>query len=164
MLLCPIGTSYRGPARLDSRHKGGGVVTHLIFAVNDWACGVPLPHVAEISRPLLTAPVPDAPPYVLGITTLRGVAMPVIDAGLLLQGKATKPTRFVRLIGDGRQVALAVSGVEGVEHLQVPDSPVPPLLEPELRFAETLGSRDERLFAMLSAIRLLRDHGRHAEE
>jgi purine-binding chemotaxis protein CheW len=138
-------------------------VTHLIFTVNDWTCGVRLPYVAEITRPLPTTPIANSPAYVLGVTKLRGSPVPVVDAGALLQGRPTRPQRFVRLLGESRQLALAVSSVEGVESLRPTGDAVPPLLAPELAWVEALGNRDEQLFAVLSSIRLLREHGQDAE-
>jgi purine-binding chemotaxis protein CheW len=94
-----------------------------------------LPHVAEVSRPVPTNPVVGAPEYVLGIAKLRGRAVPVLDAGSLLQRRATCPTRFVRLQSGGRQVALAVSAVKGIESLQEDEQAVPPPLTPDSSFS-----------------------------
>jgi hypothetical protein len=95
-----------------------------------------------------------------GVTRLRGAAVPVVDAGSLLQRRAVNPQRFVRLVQGDRQLALAVSTVEGVESLPPTQAPIPTLLTPELGWIDSLGSRDEQLLVMLSGMRLLREHGR----
>lgn len=133
---------------------------HLVFEVKDWSCSVPVTHVAEISRPLPTTPVANGPLYLMGLATLRGTPTPVLEMGVLLRGEPLNPTRFIRLRGEGSEVALAVSRVGGVFRIDADERKVvPALLAPELLMVEGLGLRDQRLMILLDTLRLLAKHG-----
>lgn len=57
------------------------------------------------------AQLPDAPPSVLGVVSLRGRMLTVLDAALLLgEGAATAKRKIVGLPGD-EQIALAVDNI-----------------------------------------------------
>jgi purine-binding chemotaxis protein CheW len=71
-------------------------------------------HVLEVMRPGALAPVPGAPPLLLGVTTLRGAVLPVFDLGALL-GQAPAPagpTALALVLGrDAPDLAFAVTEV-----------------------------------------------------
>ncbi|MBF0216554.1 MAG: purine-binding chemotaxis protein CheW [Candidatus Omnitrophica bacterium] len=89
----------------------------LIFAINGRNYGIGLEDVVEIIRMKEPVPVPDAPPYVKGVITLRGSVIPLIDmktrlgsAGALLP----KTARTVIARSGGGKAGLIVDEVNGV--------------------------------------------------
>ena len=56
----------------------------LIFRVLDRLCALSLGHVVETMRPLPIEPLAAAPHFVLGLATIRGSQVPVVDAGRLI--------------------------------------------------------------------------------
>jgi purine-binding chemotaxis protein CheW len=60
---------------------GEGVVVLLTFYLGEALCGLDISQVEELNRPLGITPVPQAPPYVLGLVNLRGRIITVIDLG-----------------------------------------------------------------------------------
>ena len=77
-------------------------------------CALPLTYVVEIMRPQPVAPVAGALPFVLGLAVIRGEAMPVISAALLLGGVDDAARRFVSIQAGGGCAVLAVDDVLGV--------------------------------------------------
>lgn len=90
----------------------------LVMRIAGRRCGIPLRRVRETMRPLALTPVSGAPAGVLGLSTVRGVHTPVLDAAALVgMAAATERApgaRWVVLQVDDRTVALAVDAVEGV--------------------------------------------------
>jgi purine-binding chemotaxis protein CheW len=91
---------------------------------------LPLDHVVETMRPLPIESLPGAPPFVRGVSMLRGVPVPVVDAGALLgTADGAQPTRFVSMRAGPRRVVLAVEEVLGVRDLPAAAlQDLPPLL------------------------------------
>lgn len=117
-------------------------------------CALLVADVVEVMRPLPIDGLANMPPFVLGLSIIRGAPVPVVDAAALLgrgpeggeghgrgQGHeraqrsdvnavgAPVPTRFVVLRAGERRVALAVAAVLGVRPL-APETlqALPPLL------------------------------------
>jgi purine-binding chemotaxis protein CheW len=94
---------------------------------------LPLDHVLETMRPLPIEPVANSAPYVLGVSVIRGMPVPVVDLGALLTTAKTPShaahARLVMVRAGSRHVALAVESVIGVRRLE-PRSlhEMPPLL------------------------------------
>ena len=110
-------------------------------------------------RPLPVTPFAGSPPFVRGLSMIRGGPIPVVDLGALLGGPdPEKATRFVTLRLDGRFVALAVGSVLGVQDLTGTMSSLPPLLaDASAEAVSTLGVLDAELFFVLEAARLVPD-------
>jgi purine-binding chemotaxis protein CheW len=128
----------------------------LVCRVEAAWCALPLRDVGEVMRPLAVEHIEAAPPFVLGLTVIRGQAVPVVDLGHLLMGESTTITRFVSLRVQGRGVALAVSEVLGTRSLS-PDelSRVPSLLGEGAEFRAALGALDGHLVSILQSARLV---------
>lgn len=92
---------------------------------------LPLWHVVEVMRPLAAEAMPGMPPFVHGVSVIRGTPVPVVDAARLLtitDGPAT--SRWVVVRAGTRRIALAVEAVEGVLELpSAASAPLPPLLQ-----------------------------------
>jgi purine-binding chemotaxis protein CheW len=135
-------------------------VPSLIVQAGRALCALDARSVREVLRPLPLHPVAGAPPFVLGMTRLRGRPTPVLDLACLLGEPATaRPTRLVSLRLPERTAALAVTGVEGLRTL--PESIVerlPPLLAQAAQADRAaVASLDDRLLWILDAGRLLPD-------
>jgi purine-binding chemotaxis protein CheW len=121
--------------------------------------GLPLASVREIMRPLPIAGVAGAPHFVLGLSVVRGVSLPVVNLGALL-GEARVQTdfgRFVRLEFETRSVALAVERVNGVVELDPQAlSGMPPLLSRAANeLVDMLALHDSALLLVLKTARLV---------
>lgn len=114
--------------------------------------------VVEILRALPTEAVTSAPDFVRGICVLRSEPVPVIDLERLMgRSRDAEPTRFILLRVQNRGFALAVAGVDGLCEFAPEDCvELPPLLESgDDRAVKALAQRDQELFAVLDAARLL---------
>jgi purine-binding chemotaxis protein CheW len=113
---------------------------------------LPLRSVAETLRPLPIERLAGQPGFVLGVSTIRGAPVPVVDvAALLGTASPEPPRRVVTLALGGRRVGLAlddVIGVRAIDAAQVHD--VPPLLHEAAHDAvQALGALDGRLLVAL---------------
>jgi purine-binding chemotaxis protein CheW len=122
----------------------------MLFRVDFRVCALPLEQVAEVMRPLPMQPLAGMPPFVLGLSIIRGAATPVVHAGRLLgSGEASPPTRFLSL-QPGR-VALAVDSVIGVRDLTgVHLDELPPALDASgFQVIAAVGTLDSEVLVML---------------
>lgn len=116
--------------------------------------------VIETMRPLGLDPVPGAPDVLLGVATIRGEAVPVLDLRRLLGAEPAAAERWITLRA-GRVVALAVDLVEGL--VTVSGADLPPLVRDLDRDRlEGLAMRDGELVQLLRAASLLDDDVRRA--
>jgi len=102
----------------------------LVCRSNSCLCALPLMSVAETMRPLTIEPVAAMPPFLLGVSVIRGAPVPIVDTAKLL-GSTTpaRPQRIVILKIGERLVGLAVDSVLGVHVIPVASlNEVPPLL------------------------------------
>ncbi|MEP7051404.1 MAG: chemotaxis protein CheW [Pseudomonadota bacterium] len=130
----------------------------LLCHVGSFVCGLPLLHVIETMRPLALSPFEGMPPFVSGLSVIRGVPVPVVDLGRLLANeRSAKRERWVLARAEGRQVALAVERVIGLCSLPAPAlSALPSLLgEASAEFVSRVGSLDARLLIVLESARVL---------
>jgi purine-binding chemotaxis protein CheW len=100
------------------------------------------------------------PPFVRGLSVIRGATVPVVDVGALLglptEGQAT---RFVILRTAEHRVALAVEEIVGVRALSsVSLETVPPLLHrTKSRVVALVGRLDASLLIVLQDSRIVPD-------
>jgi purine-binding chemotaxis protein CheW len=129
----------------------------LVCRVDERLCALPLTHVRETMRPLSVASIPGAPPAVAGLAIIRGVPVPVVDLAFMLAGRASRPTRFVTLDVNGRQVAVAVDAVVGVRAIASETlGELPPLMgDAASDIVAAIGALDSQLLVVLHGARLL---------
>jgi purine-binding chemotaxis protein CheW len=130
----------------------------LVCRVRTRLCALPLERVIETLRPLPIEPLSGAPPFVCGVSIIRGEPLPVVDAGLVLGAGRARATRLVTLKLDGaRGAALAVDAVIGVRAFERSAlSELPPLLrEAAAETVVALGSLDRELLLLLESGRLV---------
>ena len=94
----------------------------LIVTAGARHCALPLESVLETMRVLKAERIPGAPAFVLGVSIIRGEAVPVVDlAALLGEPASAQTTRLVLLRIDDHRVALVVDTVLDV-HEHDPDA------------------------------------------
>lgn len=100
-------------------------VLGLLFRAGPLYCALPLDEVVETMRPLETRPLAGTPPYVRGLTILRGAPAPVIDVTRLLTGVAGEIERYVAVQAGRGMIACATGPVMGVQEIRVqpPEGP-----------------------------------------
>lgn len=137
-----------------------GAALSLLCRLRSRLCALPLESVAEIMRPMPVTAVAGAPGFVRGMSLIRGSAVPVVDAGMLLGAEEPPdPTRFVTLNVRKRQVALAVEQVVGIRGLAaVSLQDLPPLLrEANADLVRAIGTLDRELLLVLQTARVVPD-------
>lgn len=129
----------------------------LLFRLRGHLCGLPLQHVVETMRPLPIEGIAGAPAVVRGLSVIRGVPLPVLDLGAMLDGEEVPPTRFVTLRIGVRHVALAVEAVVGLRYLSADVmKAVPPLLKDAGEtLVSTIATRDAELLLVLNSAHLV---------
>jgi purine-binding chemotaxis protein CheW len=120
-------------------------------------CALPIEHVIEIMRCLAIEPVAGTPPYLLGLSVIRGAAVPVVDAGLLVGCRAADAARLVAIRVGSRTIALAVQSVLGINEIETDVcEQLPPLLGDAAGGAvEAIAIRDAELLFFLRSARIV---------
>jgi purine-binding chemotaxis protein CheW len=129
----------------------------LLCRVGNLLCALPLESVEEAMRPMAVDAIAGVPAFVRGLAVIRGVPIPVIDAGTLLTGVASHPTRFVTLKTGSRRIALAVDSVVGVVDIPPGSLEALPLLfqDASLDVISAIGTLDTDLLLVLQGTRLI---------
>src|SRR4051812_18892067 len=86
----------------------------LVFRAGALLCALRLDEVIETMRPLAVRPLAGSPPYVLGVTIMRGRPAPVIDVNRLVGGEQTAVERFLAVRTERGPVAFATGAVLGI--------------------------------------------------
>jgi purine-binding chemotaxis protein CheW len=147
-------TSDMSEAR--SEDKCEGTTDWLLCTANAHRFALPLQQVVEAMRMLPLESVMGAPPIVLGVSVIRGVPTPVIDAAVLFGGRSERCERFVTVRTGPRTVAFAVDAVIGVWTTRAALDELPPLLH-EAEAIAGLRMRDRDLFFLLDVARAAPD-------
>jgi purine-binding chemotaxis protein CheW len=129
----------------------------LLCRVGRCLCALPLASVVETMRPPPIEPIADAPRSVLGLSIVRGTAVPVVDIASLLGDPKPSPQRLVTLNTGTRIVGLVAEAVLGVRSI-APDAlaTLPPLLkEAAGEVVAAVGTLDDELLFFLHTARLV---------
>lgn len=133
----------------------------LIVTIGTCSCAIPIQHVAETMRPLAIEPIAGMPAFIKGVSLIRGVPIPVVDLGALLQISDRSLTygRFVTLKIGARRAAVAVDGVVGLRKLDLGQvGELPPLLRAAgAEIIDAIGTCDAQLLIVLRAMRIVPD-------
>lgn len=121
-------------------------------------CALPLESVAETMRPLPLQPIADMPAFLLGISIIRGAAIPVLNGAMLVGARPdVRPARYVTLKAGERRVCLAVQDVIGVRQLPRASLTGVPLLlqDADANIVSAIGTLDAELLIVLQSAHLL---------
>jgi purine-binding chemotaxis protein CheW len=125
----------------------------LAFLLSGEEYVVAVEQVNEVLKMWSLTPVPNAPEYILGVSSLRGMMLTIIDLGKRLGlGPAVmnEKSRVVVVTVDDERVGFIVDRVTGVVKLS-PDlvRAVPETVEHGIEFLRGIARKDERLFILL---------------
>lgn len=143
---------------------GDGKTALLVMRCTRGRIGLPLIHVIETMRPLACSAFAGPAGYVRGVAVIRGAPVPVVSVDGLL-GAADEGEdgsgRFVLTKFAERQVALKVTGVDGITRLdEATLKQCPPLLaggDTRSSLITSLAVLDGQFFALLNAALLVPD-------
>jgi purine-binding chemotaxis protein CheW len=129
----------------------------LLCRVGNRICALPILDVVETMRALPLTPLADPLGPVCGAAIIRGVTVPVVDAGALFGEPQLGRPRFVTVDLNERLVALAVDEVLGTADIAAGIAEgLPPLLREIVPEAvRTIGVRDGEFVLRLEAARLV---------
>ncbi|MFA5074375.1 MAG: chemotaxis protein CheW [Nitrospirota bacterium] len=126
----------------------------LTFRLSGEEYALPVEIVREVLKIRSCTPVPNAAAHVLGITSLRGAVLPVVDlCGRLglAPGSRDVKSRILVLNTDEEDIGLVVDRVTGV--LKVPHDaiqPVPEHIEHGAELLDGIVRKNEKLYILLS--------------
>jgi purine-binding chemotaxis protein CheW len=115
--------------RAGDAQKARPVRAVLTFNVGGETYGVDILTIREIIKVREITEVPRTPHFLIGIITVRGMVIPVIDLRLRLKLVSTPPTRAARIlvvVPDGDPYGLLVDSVSGVVRLAESEIETPP--------------------------------------
>jgi purine-binding chemotaxis protein CheW len=129
----------------------------MLCRIGDQLCALPLTNVVETMRPLPVRRLPGMPAFISGLSLVRGMPLPVVNAAALIGQGGTPPSRFVTLQVGARQVVLAVQEVVGIRAMAAdPLQAMPPLLGGTLSdIVSAIGALDTEFLWLLDAARLV---------
>jgi purine-binding chemotaxis protein CheW len=90
---------------------------YLLVSVGTRTCAFPLGEVSETMRTRSTVPLPEAPAFIAGVTTVRGNLTVVVNAHALLGEPGSAAQRMVILKAGPRNFAMTVNEVVGIVEL-----------------------------------------------
>lgn len=133
-----------------------GRTRYLACRVGSEEYGIDLLYTREILKPVAITPVPRSPRDILGVISVRGVVLPVIDLALRL-GAATPATgrrdeRFVCIEYQGEGMCVRVDAVSHVVGFGTSDVEPPPggLRGIATEYIVGIGRLDERMIILLN--------------
>lgn len=138
------------------------VTQWVTFRLGEETYGVNVMQVQEVLRMTEIAPVPGAPPYVLGIINLRGNVVTVMDTrnrfGLPAR-EADDATRIVIIEAEEQVVGIMVDSVAEVVYLEQSDIEMAPNVgnEESSRYIQGVANREEGLLILVDLDKLLTD-------
>jgi len=141
---------------------GGKVIQFVTFILKNEVYGINVMQVQEVLRVSEIAPVPGAPPYVLGIINLRGNVVTVIDT----RGRFGLPptevdnsSRIIVIESEKQVVGILVDAVAEVVDLQEGEIDVAPNVghEESSRYIQGVATRENNLLILVHLNKLLTD-------
>ena len=137
--------------------KTNGVIEILTFRLLKEEFAFRISQLAEIVRPQTITVVPQLPKYVLGVTSLRGKVIPVLDLKLKLsltdrssEGRAKEKILIIK--GPKGPIGATIDKVLGVVRVGMDEIIPPPshLTEAELKFIEGIAVVDKRFISIIN--------------
>lgn len=145
------------------RHDQEGeenAVQWLTFSLGDEEYVLELSAVLELIKPRHLTELPQVPEYLLGIVSLRGVIVPIIDLGrrlLLASNVDPGQQRVIVCVFGEQRVGLLVDRVTQVVRMNPERVEAPPLLPdaPEKDFVAGVGRIEGRMLILLNLEKLM---------
>ncbi len=145
---------------LAENEVSSNIIQLVTFYLDDETYGIDVMQVQEVLRVTEIAPVPGAPPYVLGIFNLRGNVVTVIDTRSrfsLPPAEITDNTRIVIIESEQQVVGILVDGVAEVVELDTNTIDSAPNVgnEESSRYIQGVATLDGNLLIVLDLNKLL---------
>ena len=136
------------------------VIQLVTFQLANETYGINVMQVQEVLRVTEIAPVPGAPPYVIGIINLRGNVVTVIDTRGrfgLPEGEITDTTRIVIIESENQVVGMLVDSVAEVVELRGSEIDSAPNVgnEESSRYIQGVATKENRLLIVVDLNKLL---------
>ena len=151
----------RSAARGSARREEVSLLHELLVVRLDGdPYAIPIERVREIVRWRAVTTVPRVPPEILGVISLRGEVVQVLDLRKRLGAPAADAERATRVVlhgDDGETTGLRVDGV--VEVLRIDESKVHPPASGDSPYVQSLCERGDRFVSLMNLDRIL-DLGR----
>ena len=151
-------------ATATSKAKGSEdpILQWVTFRLAGETYGVNVMQVQEVLRYSEIAPVPGAPPYVIGIINLRGNVVTVIDTRNrfgLEPGEITDNTRIVIIEADQHVIGILVDSVAEVVYLRQSEIETAPNVgnEESAKFIQGVCHKNDELLILIELNKLLTD-------
>ncbi len=138
------------------------ILQWVIFRLENESYGINVMQVQEVLRYTEVAPVPGAPPYVLGIINLRGNVVTVIDTRLrfaLETAETTDQTRIVIIEAENQVVGILVDAVAEVVYLRQSEIETTPNVgnEESAKFIQGVCHKNDELLILVDLEKLMSD-------
>lgn len=132
------------------------------FRLENETYGINVMQVQEVLRYTEIAPVPGAPPYVIGIINLRGNVVTVIDTRNrfgLQPAELTDNTRIVIIEADKHVVGILVDAVAEVVYLRESEIETAPNVgnDESAKFIQGVCNKNDQLLILVDLDKLLTD-------
>jgi purine-binding chemotaxis protein CheW len=154
VLSADEGPAGAAPSGDDVAEAAANELELLTFYLGQEVYAIPVKDVREVLRVRYLTPVPNAAASLLGVISLRGTVLPVMDLctrlGLAPWSKDEK-SRIVVVGTDGEDVGLVVDRVAGVLRI-MPEAvkPAPDSLEQDTAFLSGIARKEDKLYILLN--------------
>jgi len=144
----------------------GAEQQYLTFILNGEEYGLDVLTVQELRSWEDTTPIPNTPPYVLGVINMRGVVVPIINLRnrFGLEHLDYGPTTVVVIVkvvaaGKERVLGIVVDAVSEVYDIKPADMQPPPDMEGAISidFVTALATIDEKMIILLDINKLINE-------
>jgi purine-binding chemotaxis protein CheW len=138
------------------------ILQWVTFRLENESYGINVMQVQEVLRYTEIAPVPGAPPYVLGIINLRGNVVTVIDTRsrfALPDAETTDQTRIVIIEAESQVVGILVDAVAEVVYLRQSEIETTPNVgnEESAKFIQGVCHKNDELLILVDLEKLMSD-------
>ena len=138
------------------------VLQWVTFRLENESYGINVMQVQEVLRYSEIAPVPGAPPYVLGIINLRGNVVTVIDTRLrfgLPTSDTTDQTRIVIIEAENQVVGILVDEVAEVVYLRQSEIETTPNVgnDESSKFIQGVCHKNDELLILVDLEKMMSD-------
>lgn len=138
------------------------ILQWVTFRLDNETYGINVMQVREVLRYTEIAPVPGAPPYVLGIINLRGNVVTVIDTRLrfgLMSTDVTDHTRIIVIETENQVVGILVDAVAEVVYLRQSEIESTPNVgnEETAKFIQGVCHKNDELLILIDLEKLMSD-------
>ncbi len=148
-----IGVPVQGPEE-EIEQETVPLVEFLVFRLSDEHYAFKLSDLQEVMKDQIVTFVPKMPSFIVGITSLRGKIIPVMDlnARLSIKDGSQKSKRQIAIIkGEKGPIGLIIDEVDGVRRIEETNIKEPPshLNDEQIKFIESVVRDGKKFISIL---------------